>query len=85
MKRIKVRDHDVHFEHHLIAAEPEIGIARKDWAAAIRPKVVVQIAPIDVAIFERNALALLISLKLYNFRCPWRMAPASSWIFRTDR
>lgn len=34
MKRIKVRDHDVHFEHHLIAGEAETGFARKNWAAA---------------------------------------------------
>jgi len=34
MKRIKMRDHNVHFEHYLVAGEAEIVVARKHRTTA---------------------------------------------------
>jgi flagellar biosynthesis protein FlhB len=56
MKRIKMRDHDVHFEHDLVAGKAEINIRRKN-RTMVRAgrKMTIAIAPVDMTIFEPNA------------------------------
>ena len=56
MERIKMSDHDVHLEQHLIAGQTNVRIARENRAVMrTRRKVTVLVAPIDVLVLECHA------------------------------
>src|ERR1700736_1440924 len=55
MKRIEVRDHDIHLEHDLVAGNTGIEIARENRMVRAHREITGLVTPIDVAILEGNA------------------------------